>query len=572
MNYRINDNGSTAQADLLRRRIAERIDAKESPDGMEIVLSIDALVPLESYRIDKTASGWKITAGDGTGLYHGVGKFLHSAVWTCDSFTPKETDGVVIPECPFRCIYFSVHFHNWYYEAPMADIERYLEDMVMYGFNTMHVIVPVPQIKSLEDDVFQNAAARTRAIFMAAKRAGMKVMFGIDPNQGLATAPHEFDADQHTLGRYRGKLGRNLCPNKPGCLEYLRGIWIKCLEQYEDIGLDYVMVWPYDEGGCSCEQCAPWGANGFEKLARLVHKDAKRMYPNVKLIYSTWAFDTDPVSEHEYETLYKRLGDGEMDYVTYLMTDAHGDYPKFVLDHPVVKPVVNFPEISMWGLGPWGGFGANPLPKRFERIWNSAKAVLSGGDPYSEGIFEDISKIQFAGYYWKKDARYQDVLGEYAAYEFGEAARFDAVKIMENIEKNHVIAAEASAFFRDHPGHEDEYTKPTELDMEAAKEARRLAEELDAKLPPKQRASWRWRILYIRAILDEKRYSEFLKREMKFTYPELYILRHDAPDAQLLSDDPEAQELYKELRRIFRTLDHDNGMNKWTLPVVQGQN
>jgi len=34
-------------------------------------------------------------------------------------------------------------------------------------------------------------------------------------------------------------------------------------------------------------------------------------------------------------------------------------------------PVVGFPEISMYGTFPWGGFGATPLTERAQAHWNA---------------------------------------------------------------------------------------------------------------------------------------------------------------------------------------------------------
>ena len=34
-------------------------------------------------------------------------------------------------------------------------------------------------------------------------------------------------------------------------------------ERLSDVGLDIVTFWPYDEGGCACEKCKPWGSNGY---------------------------------------------------------------------------------------------------------------------------------------------------------------------------------------------------------------------------------------------------------------------------------------------------------------------
>jgi hypothetical protein len=63
-------------------------------------------------------------------------------------------------------------------------------------------------------------------------------------------------------------------------------------------------------------------------------------------------------------------------------------------------PLVGFPEISMEGMYPWGGFGANPQPARFQKDWNRVKNRVQGGFPYSEGTFEDLDKAIFAQFYW----------------------------------------------------------------------------------------------------------------------------------------------------------------------------
>ena len=56
-------------------------------------------------------------------------------------------------------------------------------------------------------------------------------------------------------------------------------------------------------------------------------------------------------------------------------------------------PLLNFPDISMYGQNPWGGYGANPHPGRLQQRWDETKKKLSGGFPYSEGIYEDINKV-----------------------------------------------------------------------------------------------------------------------------------------------------------------------------------
>jgi hypothetical protein len=52
-------------------------------------------------------------------------------------------------------------------------------------------------------------------------------------------------------------------------------------------------------------------------------------------------------------------------------------------------PLLNFPDISMWAESR-EGYGAHPLPERLQRRWDGTKKKLSGGFPYSEGIYEAL--------------------------------------------------------------------------------------------------------------------------------------------------------------------------------------
>ena len=64
---------------------------------------------------------------------------------------------------------------------------------------------------------------------------------------------------------------------------------------------------------------------------------------------------------------------------SHAMVDDHGNFPRWPLDVGNGSvgglPMVNFPEVSMWGRSPWGGWGANPLPNRFEGTKNLFSAI-----------------------------------------------------------------------------------------------------------------------------------------------------------------------------------------------------
>ena len=44
---------------------------------------------------------------------------------------------------------------------------------------------------------------------------------------------------------------------------------------------------------------------------------------------------------------------------------------------PGQLPLLNFPEISMWGQNPWGRYGANSLPGCLQRLWNQTQHKLA---------------------------------------------------------------------------------------------------------------------------------------------------------------------------------------------------
>ena len=543
----MNDNGLSQHKDLFLRTIEKRIPVEFSEAGLKIEIDYNgAIGKEEGYLIEKTNDGWKITGADQRGLYYGIGKFLHTAKWSEKDFVPNPPVGVQAPAHDFRAVYTSVHFHNWYYQASTEELKDYLEELLLWGHNIIISIVPIVCFDSCDEPAFFETVEKNRQLFALAKSLGMKVGIIINPNQGLKTTPAEFAADKSCYEHRGGAGGKNICPSIPGAMEYMRYLWVMVLKRFTDIGLDYVMTWPYDEGGCGCENCRPWGAKAFCDLSTETFKEVKRFYPDAKLILSTWYMD-EPEDEGEYAGLWERLK-GDMSYIDYLMVDSHEEFPKYPLEHEKLKPMVNFPEISMWGLFSWGGRGANPLLKRFQRIWNESKHLLSGGMPYSEGMFEDLSKVQWIGYYWEPDKNYRDIMWEYISFEISDAVVDEMIEMMELIEENHVRVQ-----------------NEMEPLLDVAERADELAEFIDAKLNEKAKNAWRWRILYIRAKIDNIIYKKHAE-EYAGTENALYELKKTRE--WYLRDSELVQELMQELCRYYHSVDLFQ-WNKWTFPPVK---
>jgi len=549
MNIQIRDNGYEKQATLLKKKIEERISVKFGAEGLNIELNINkAIGAEESYIITFEKDNWMITGSDDIGLYHGIGKFLHTAKWNKDGFVPNPPTGLQEPDCTFRAMYYSVHFYNWYHMCEIDELKEYTEEMLLWGYNAIVCIIPLLNLNSCDEPAFFATVEKVRSIFGMCKEIGMKIGIIINPNQGLKTTPKEFVADRSCY-EYRpgGEGGVNLCQEVPGAMEYLRYLWVMMPKRFTDMPLDYVLTWPYDEGGCGCKDCAPWGAKGYPKIVIETIKEAKRFYPNAKTIVSTWFFD-DPIDTGEYAGFYEHLKTDLAD-IDYIMVDAHGMFPRYPLQHEVIKPIVNFPEISMYGLGPWGGRGANPLPKRFQKIWDESKHILSGGMPYSEGKYEDILKIQCVGYYWDKDRHYSDIMAEYINYYYSPDVADELIEMMELIEENHVGVHEKR-----------------EPNMEAAKRSYEIALAVDAKLSDEVKHSWRWRILFIRTRIDLLIYDYYME---KGKYEEDGLAQLRRTKEEWLADNDEAQDLYQELCSYYHCVS-ENGENKWTRPRVKG--
>jgi hypothetical protein len=253
-------------------------------------------------------------------------------------------------------------------------------------------------------------------------------------------------------------------------------------EAFKEVGLDYWFIWPYDNGGCTCPQCAPWGANGYLRMAEPLAKAYRRAFPGGKVILGTWYFDRWGIGE--WDGITAKFKQQKPDWVDYIMSDNFEDYPRYPLEHgvPGGLPLLNFPDISMYGQDPWGGYGANPHPGRLQQRWDETKAKLSGGFPYSEGIYEDINKVICAQLYWDPDRPAIETVRDYAAFEFSPAVADEMAEIVKTFETNH---------HRNQIG-------------ESAVAACQKVEEIDSKLTPEARRSWRWRMFAIRAALDQE--------------------------------------------------------------------
>ena len=498
-------------AGILSRQISERCDAKVLTAGeaaWAIHLGCESGIGPEGYRIsDGPGGSVRILGNDERGLLYGVGKFLRSSRYDRGGFTPGTWRGTSVPQCPMRGIYFATHFNNFYEAASFEELERYVEDLSLWGFNLLTLSYPHWQYAGYDDPAARKMTEHLRRLMRVAKQVGMRVSVGDALNGGFTSTPK---AMRHTpvpdpLGRH-GNFGVNLCPSKPAAREQLLKNWAQLLDEFADPGLDCITYWPYDEGGCGCPECWPWGARGYLNLSRAVSALVRQKAPQVKVILSTWTFDTPPAGE--WEALAQTLAE-DKSWADYIQADAHEDFPRFPLERgvPGGLPLLNFPEISMWGQSPWGGYGSNPLPGRLQRLWNQTQRKLAGGTPYSEGIYEDINKAICSQFYWDPQRSAIETVKEYAAFEYSPDVADDVVQVVEAFEKNH---------------RREQIGPSVEQTFERVR-------EIETKLTPQARTAWRWRIVFLRALIDRELFKTQGKlegRTLQQAFGELTTIYH----------------------------------------------
>ena len=278
-----------------------------------------------------------------------------------------------------------------------------------------------------------------------------------------------------------------------------------------------------DWGGCGCEKDWPWGSVGFPRFSTEILSKAKSDWghPDVEGTLSTWHFQAsfakppadeygglnrwlrgtsngaqEPAHAHEpggYGGLgYSRLLPRDHEVVpefkapkwTHTMSAVPGGFEWLQAHGPLGGlPTLDFPEYSMFGRCPWGGYGANPIPASIQADWDSHGHLITGGMPYQEGIYLDMNQVVRQGLYWSGKPT-NETLRSYARFEFGwEAA--DAV-------------TEAVAIL-----------EPTYA-MIGSDQSQRALDLLRSAMPSMTdvaKRSWRWRILYLRAVIDALAYN-----------------------------------------------------------------
>ena len=425
----------------------------------------------------------EVSAARADALLAGTGHLLRDGSIEGQRFTGGPWRGTREPGAMFRAAYLATHFGNWYEAAPLPEVCRYLEDLGLWGYNTILVHYPTHQFDRIDDDRSVEWLTRIKAMFKAARACGLRVGLLQCSNQGLKSTPESWRG-RPIENRRGGNLGFNCCMSKPEALAGIVELYDALFERFTDIGCDDLVFWPYDEGGCLCDDCTPWGARGFLKISRLIGQRAVARFPDLRITVSTWRFPDEQEGDPsgEWPAFYKAIT-ADHSWFHCIMADGADEvngFVKYLLDHPLPGdlPLVSFPEISMYA-GEWGSKGALCSKRRFQNQWQNNKPLAQGGAVYSEGIYEDMNKVLWAGWWWQPSADPNDIVRSYAAWEFGSQVGEDACKAIDLL---------------------DTLAGPEKTHR--ALEANKLLSAAEDRLDQDVKSCWRWRLLRLRGIIE----------------------------------------------------------------------
>lgn len=157
---------------------------------------------------------------------------------------------------------------------------------------------------------------------------------------------------------------------------------------------------------------------------------------------------------------------------------------------------------------PWPGSGMRLL-------WSQVNGRLAGGFPYSEGIFEDVNKVIYAGFYWDGRRSAEESLREYISFEYSPDVVDDVLAAIRILEENHLRMWDGEQL-------------AVQIG-ESALGARRLLERADTAIPQCVKESWRWRVLHLRGVIDAELFlsdGRIQGEALKSAFDELTTIYH----------------------------------------------
>ena len=532
---------------IVKKRIEDRCGTVCVAGGVQadftLRFAVDETVPAEGFRLADMEGGIQISGADFLALMYGAGQFLHKSHYAPEGILPTAWRGESVPQTSKRMIFFAQHFYNWYQCCSADEIREHIEDLVLWGINGVVSVFSCLNLTSWEDPNLQELVDLFHKTLAAARE--MKLKIGIEySNVDFMVPRQDVAADKKYMLSQTGNL---ICPSTEEGFAYYQQMLAKILDFTDEFGgLDFITIWSYDEGGCSCDKCWPWGGKGFYNMAHRISKYIRGRYPNIEIWLATWYFGRREIQKEEWPMMYQRLQEDAAkgdNWADYLLLETRDDYAAALYPAKNGQPtehtkLLTFPDVSMTGIMPWGGVGAICTPTLMKRQEGPFAPHCNGGYLYTEGIFDDMNKVVMLGLYWDRQRATEETLTDYCGYEYKGIDPKQLIHLIDLIEASQMYT---NRFDR----------KPAPLTFSEL--AWDLAQKMNEGAAQETKEYWRWRIVYIRAYLDLVRY-----RNCAAAGWPAKGMGAVGYWGGFLEGDEQAQQFLQELIRIYKAQEQDD--------------
>ena len=198
------------------RLLEQKLQDGTLPVSIEIPLRVRLDVQTgtgrEGFRIQGGLDGdITVTGNDDRGLLYGIGKLLRALppITLSPPAAPWQIESV--PSLPVRGMYFATHFHNFYHDAPLEEVTRYIEELALWGCNALLVWFDMHHYDSLQDPAAQQMIHRLRGMLTAANAVGMGAGLLFLANEGYRSSPPALRVTPAPA-----QYNVEICPSQPG--------------------------------------------------------------------------------------------------------------------------------------------------------------------------------------------------------------------------------------------------------------------------------------------------------------------------------------------------------------------
>ena len=141
-----------------------------------------------------------------------------------------------------------------------------MEDLGLWGQNALIVWFDMHHFNGFDSPEAVEFRKRLKAICGAAPRVGLDVGFACVANEGYANSPAMWRADVTGMRGTAFPSPTSVLLRAEGS-RYVLNNFAQLFDWAADLEPKWVMIWPYDSGGCGWRRCQPWGYGGYLRWA-----------------------------------------------------------------------------------------------------------------------------------------------------------------------------------------------------------------------------------------------------------------------------------------------------------------